>query len=181
MTGPGREPDEELLMRDGLERLWTPDRMRYIKGEGKPADDSAGDHCPFCRAPGLPDEEALIVARGEHVYAILNIYPYNTGHLLICTYRHIADVTQMSEAEVSELGRFTQRAMTAIRNGMQPQGFNIGINQGPIAGAGIAAHLHQHLVPRWGGDANFMPLIGRTKVLPQDLHDTRRVIADAWT
>lgn len=180
MTEADRDPEAEESMRDGLERLWTPHRMKYIKGHGKPGDDSAGSHCPFCRAPGLPDDEALIVARGDHVYAILNLYPYNTGHLLLCTYRHIADVTQLSVSEYSELGDFTQRSMTAVRAAMDPQGFNIGINQGPIAGAGIAAHLHQHIVPRWAGDANFMPIIGRTKMLPQELGDTRQVIADAW-
>jgi ATP adenylyltransferase len=178
-AAPGSTPDEVVLDPDGLQRLYTPHRMGYIKGEGKPPDDTAGDHCPFCRIPSMSDEEGLIVARGELVYAVLNLFPYNTGHLLMCPYRHFADVTELTTEEYAEIGVLTQRAMTAIRHAMQPHGFNIGINQGAVAGAGIAAHLHQHLVPRWGGDANFMPLIGRTKVLPQELSTTRRIIAEA--
>lgn len=166
---------------DDLEHLWAPHRMRYINGEGKPANGDAGHQCPFCRVPQLGDDEAaLIVARGESVFAVLNLYPYNTGHLLVCPYRHIADLTQCTDAEIAELGAFTQRAMTAVRAAMGAHGFNIGVNQGAVAGAGIAAHLHQHVVPRWGGDANFMPLIGRTKVHPQDLPDTRARLAAAW-
>lgn len=165
---------------DELQHLWAPHRMKYIKGEGKPHDDTEGDHCPFCRVPGLPDEEGLVVARGAEVYAVLNLYPYNTGHLLVCPYRHIADLTEARLSELTEMGAFTQRAMTVIRQTMGAHGFNIGLNQGPVAGAGIAAHLHQHVVPRWGGDANFMPLIGRTKVHPQDLPETRAILAAAW-
>ena len=167
-------------MADGLERLWTPHRMAYIKGEGKPADDSGGEHCPFCRAPALDDEAGLIVARGQNVFAVMNLYPYNTGHLLICPYRHIADLTELTDEEYAELSHFTQRAMTVVRETMSPHGFNIGVNQGAVAGAGIAAHLHEHVVPRWGGDSNFMPVIGQTKVLPQLLADTRGLLAAAW-
>lgn len=177
---PARHPQDEADMADGLERLWTPHRMAYIKGEGKPVDDTSGEHCPFCRAPGLDDEAGLIVARGEHVYAVMNLYPYNTGHLLICPYRHIADLTELTDEEYMELSRFTQRAMTVVRETMAPHGFNIGVNQGAVAGAGIAAHLHEHVVPRWGGDANFMPLIARTKVHPQEIPDTRSILAAAW-
>ncbi len=176
----GRHPDHESEMADGLERLWTPHRMSYIKGEGKPSDATEGEHCPFCRAPRLDDEAGLIVARGELVFAVMNLYPYNTGHLLVCPYRHIADLTELTEEEAAELLHFTQRAMTVIRETMEPHGFNLGMNQGAVAGAGIAAHLHQHVVPRWGGDANFMPLIARTKVHPQEVPDTRAVLAAAW-
>jgi ATP adenylyltransferase len=163
---------------DGLERLWTPHRMTYISGGDKPEggyDKPAG--CPFCRAPG---EDSLVVARGEHVYAVLNLYPYNPGHLLVCPYRHVADYTDLTGGETAELAAFTQRAMRVIRRTSSPHGFNLGMNQGAVAGAGIAAHLHQHVVPRWGGDANFMPVIGRTKVLPQVLADTRVMLAKAW-
>jgi len=177
----GRDPKAEVALGDSLERLWTPHRMNYIKGEGKPADDTPGEHCPFCRIPGQSDEEGLIVARGALVYAVMNLYPYNTGHLLICPYRHIADITDLTMEEYAELGSFTQKAMQAIRAGMQPHGFNVGINQGPVAGAGIAAHLHEHIVPRWGGDANFMPIVGRTKMLPQELPITRQILADSWS
>jgi ATP adenylyltransferase len=160
---------------DGLERLWTPHRMTYIAGEGR-----REGSCVFCDAPGRPDAESLVVARGELVYAVLNLYPYNPGHLLVCPYRHVADYTELDDAETAELGAFTRRAMRVIRHTSSPHGFNIGMNQGSVAGAGIAAHLHQHLVPRWGGDANFMPVIGQTKVLPQLLADTREMLAKAW-
>jgi ATP adenylyltransferase len=164
---------------DGLQRLWMPHRMAYIKGEGKPADAAAAG-CPFCRIPTLPDAEGLIVARGSVVYAVLNLYPYNSGHLMVCPYRHVADYTELTDAETAELAEYTKRAMTALRSASGAQGFNIGMNMGGVAGAGIAAHLHQHVVPRWGGDANFMPVIGQTRVLPQLLPDTRKLIADAW-
>ena len=163
---------------DGFERLWTPHRMAYIKGEGKPTD--GGADCPFCRIPGLPDDEGLVVARGAAVYAVLNLYPYNAGHLLVVPYRHVPDYTDLDLAETAELGEFTKRSMTAVRAVSGAQGFNIGMNQGAIAGAGIAAHLHQHVVPRWGGDTNFMPVVAQTRVLPQLLADSRDLLADAW-
>jgi len=165
---------------DGFGRLWTPHRMAYIKGENKPSHDDAGDDCPFCSAPTRSDEDGLVVARGEHVYAVLNLYPYNSGHLMTVPYRHVADYPELGTAETVELARFTQLAMRALRAAMAPHGFNLGINQGPVAGAGIAAHLHQHVVPRWGGDTNFMPVVGQTRVLPQLLAEARAQLADAW-
>jgi ATP adenylyltransferase len=162
---------------DGFQRLWMPHRMAYIKGEGKPGDTG---ECPFDRIPRLPDAEGLIVARGVLVYAVLNLYPYNSGHLMVVPYRHVADYTELDDKETAELADFTKRALTALRDASGAQGFNIGMNLGGVAGAGIAAHLHQHVVPRWGGDANFMPVIGRTKVLPQLLADTRELLAGAW-
>jgi ATP adenylyltransferase len=165
---------------DAFGRLWTPHRMVYIKGEGKPDSDDAGDGCPFCTAPSRSDEDALIVARGQHVYAVLNLYPYNSGHLMTVPYRHVADYPELDEPETLELAQFTQRAMIVIRAAMSPHGFNLGINQGNVAGAGIAAHLHQHVVPRWGGDTNFMPIVGQTRVLPQLLADARAALAAEW-
>ncbi len=165
---------------DAFDRLWTPYRMAYIRGEGKPADGEAGDGCPFCRAPDLPDEEGLVAARGRTVYAVLNRYPYNAGHLLLCPFRHVADYTELSPEEVSEMGTMTQQAMATLREVAGPQGFNIGMNLGTVGGAGIAAHLHLHVVPRWGGDTNFMPVVGLTRVLPQLLADTRDLLAAAW-
>ena len=166
---------------DALQRLWNPHRMAYILGENKPTGPKAEDGCPFCRIPGLGDDEAaLIVARGRLVYAVLNLYPYNPGHLLVCPYRHIADYTELTDDEAAEFTAFTQDAMRAARKASNPQGFNLGINQGEVAGAGIAAHLHQHIVPRWSGDANFMPVVGRTRSLPVLLGDTRRLLAEAW-
>jgi ATP adenylyltransferase len=164
---------------DAFQRLWTPHRMVYIGGEGKPASDEA-HHCPFCEIPKGTDEAGLIVARGERVYAVLNLYPYNPGHLMVVPYRHIADYTELTPDEAAEVASFTQRAMTALRAAAGPQGFNIGVNQGRVGGAGIAAHLHQHVVPRWSGDMNFMPVVGQTRVLPQLLADTRALLADAW-
>jgi len=165
---------------DAFGRLWTPHRLAYIQGAGKPTGPGADEGCPFCVAPTLTDEEALIVARGELVYAILNLYPYNSGHVLVCPYRHLADYTELSAGETAEFSDFTMRAIRALREASGPHGFNIGMNLGTVAGAGIAAHLHQHVVPRWGGDTNFMPVVGRTRVLPQLLADTRKLLADAW-
>ena len=167
-------------MTDAWERLYTPHRMVYLRGEGKPSSDDAGADCPFCRAPDLPVDEGLVVARGTTVYAVLNLYPYNSGHLLICPYRHVADYPDLTAEEVADLGAFTQQAMRVLRVVSGAQGFNIGMNQGSLSGAGIAGHLHQHVVPRWGGDTNFMPIVGGTKVIPQLLEDTRQLLAQEW-
>lgn len=164
---------------DGLDRLWTPHRMAYIQGESKPVDASASE-CPFCRIPALDDEPGLVVHRGVLAYAVLNLYPYSPGHLMVCPYRHIGDYTETTDEEAVEIAALTKQAMAVIRSVSGAHGFNIGMNQGAIAGAGIAAHLHQHVVPRWSGDQNFMPIIGRTKTLPQVLTDTRALLADAW-
>ncbi|MBE7187216.1 MAG: HIT domain-containing protein [Jatrophihabitans endophyticus] len=165
---------------DGFDRLWTPHRMAYIKGENKPVDDDAGEGCPFCSIPSRSDEDGLIVARGEHVFAVLNLYPYNSGHLMTVPYRHVAQYPELDDDETLELAHFTQRAMRVLRAVMAPHGFNLGINQGPVAGAGIAAHLHQHVVPRWGGDTNFMPIVAHTRVLPELLSEARADLAAAW-
>jgi len=170
-------PDEAAP--DGFQRLWMPHRMAYIKGEGKPADAGAGE-CPFCKIPTMSDADGLIVARGTLVYTVLNLYPYNSGHLMVVPYRHIADYADLALDETAELADFTKRSMTALRAAAQAQGFNIGMNMGGVAGAGIAAHLHQHVVPRWGGDANFMPVVARTRVLPQLLSETRVMLAQSW-
>jgi ATP adenylyltransferase len=165
-------------MGDGLDRLWAPHRMAYIE-----SDDTSGTvdgSCPFCSIPAMPDEEGLVVFRGTVAYAVLNRYPYNPGHLLVCPYRHVADYTDLEPDEVAEVAALTRRAMSVVRGVSAPHGFNIGINQGDVAGAGIAGHFHQHLVPRWGGDANFMPVVGQTKVLPQLLQETRRLLAESW-
>ncbi|GGM72159.1 hydrolase [Longimycelium tulufanense] len=181
LPGPVPEvvPQEGIGVPDPLQRLWTPHRMAYIKAETRPADaESAG--CPFCRVVDLPDDQGLIVARGKLVYAVLNLYPYNPGHMMVLPYRHVADYTELTAEETVELAEFTQRTMRAVRLVSAPHGFNIGMNQGQVAGAGIAGHLHQHVVPRWGGDANFMPVVGHTKVLPQLLGETRALLADSW-
>ena len=164
---------------DELERLWTPHRMAYIRGENKPADETSGE-CPFCRIPTLDDEEGLVVHRGRTAYVVLNLYPYSPGHLMVCPFRHVADYPDLTEEETGEVAGLTQSAMRVVRSVSGAHGFNIGMNQGAVAGAGIAAHLHQHVVPRWQGDQNFMPIIGRTRTLPQLMTETRQLLADAW-
>ncbi|MEU2421757.1 HIT domain-containing protein [Streptomyces sp. NPDC007851] len=176
------EPEQQIGVgtQDAFQRLWTPHRMAYIQGENKPTGPGADDGCPFCSIPAKSDEDGLVVRRGEHVYAVLNLYPYNGGHLMTVPYRHVADYTDLTGPETVELAELTKQAMTALRTASGAHGFNIGMNQGSVAGAGIAAHLHQHIVPRWGGDTNFMPVVGHTRVLPQLLADTRKMLAEAW-
>lgn len=167
--------------RDRWERLWVPHRMPYLKGESRPAHEGAGDECPFCRAGTPGSEDDLVLARGERVYAVLNLYPYNSGHLMVCPYRHVPDYTHLDDAEIVEFGRMTQRAMRVLAGVSGAHGFNIGMNQGRVGGAGIAGHLHQHVVPRWGGDTNFMPIIAGTKTMAQLLEETRELLAEAWS
>jgi ATP adenylyltransferase len=163
---------------DAFQRLWTPHRLAYIKGGQKQV--TSEQTCPFCRAPKLSDEEALIVHRGVHAFVLLNLFPYNAGHLLVCPYRHVPDYTDVDEAETAEIAVLTQTAMRVLRRVSNPTGFNLGMNQGVTGGAGIAAHLHQHVVPRWGGDGNFLPIIAQTKAITQTLGDVREQVASAW-
>ena len=166
-------------MPDAWARLWAPHRLDYLRGENRPLVGNEAT-CPFCEIPTLGDEEGLVVHRGTHAYVVMNLYPYNPGHLLICAYRHVADLTELTAEEREEIFALTSHAMVTIRKVSQPEGFNLGMNQGAISGAGVAAHIHQHVVPRWSGDANFMPIIGKTKVLPQLLTVTRNELAAAW-
>ncbi|MEY4310930.1 MAG: hypothetical protein RLZ71_856, partial [Actinomycetota bacterium] len=160
------EPSSEFAgVPDEFQRLWTPHRLVYIQTGTQPED------CPFCAAPGLSDTEALIVHRGEKAFVLLNLYPYNSGHLLVCPYRHIATYDEATPEEVAEIGQLTQQAMKVLKAVSGAHGFNIGMNQGEVAGAGIAAHLHQHIVPRWNNDSNFLPIIAKTKALPRLLGD----------
>ncbi len=163
---------------DGFERLWTPHRMAYIEGARPTAE--AGDGCPFCAAPQRSDPDGLIVARGELCYVVMNLFPYNPGHLLICPFRHVPLYVDLTDAETSEFTAMTKTALRALMTTSSPMGFNIGMNQGNVAGAGVAAHLHQHVVPRWGGDSNFLPIIGQTKALPLLLEDVRARLAAVW-
>jgi ATP adenylyltransferase len=153
--------------------------MVYIGGQSKPADDSAGE-CPFCRAPTLDDAEGLIVHRGQAAFVVLNLYPYNSGHLMVCPYRHVSDYVALTPEETAEVASLTQSAIRVLTAASAPHGFNLGMNQGAVAGAGIAAHLHQHVVPRWGGDSNFLPIVARTRALPELLGEARERLADAW-
>ncbi len=161
---------------DAFQRLWTPHRMVYIEAGPQPHK----VECPFCVAPSLTDEKALIVARGAHAYVLLNLFPYNAGHLLVCPYRHVASYDQATAEEAAEMAALTQTAMRVLRETSACNGFNIGMNQGGIAGAGIAEHLHQHIVPRWAQDSNFFPIIAGTKAMPRLLGDVRAEVSAAW-
>jgi len=187
----GESAEDFAAAPDAFQRLWTPYRLAYVTQANRDAatgDAAAGEtettestECPFCVAPGLSDEQALIVARGTHAYVLLNLYPYNSGHLLICPYRHVAEYDEATIDETAEIASLTQRAMIILRATASVHGFNIGMNQGKIAGAGIAGHLHQHLVPRWQFDSNFFPIIAQTKALPRLLGEVRAEIANAWS
>lgn len=169
--------DSGVGIPDRLQRIWTPHRMSYIADSSVPEKDEG---CPLCRIPQMSDEEGLVIARGEVVYAVLNLYPYNPGHLMIVPYRHVADLTELNAGESEELTDFTQKALRVIRGVSRPHGFNVGLNLGGAAGGSLSAHLHQHLVPRWVGDANFITVTGETKVLPQLLRETRTLLSLAW-
>ncbi|HEY9311699.1 HIT domain-containing protein [Williamsia sp.] len=179
--------DEGPGQPDRLQRLWSPHRMSYItaapragSGNGDGADSSAKSVHPFIDIPRMSDESGLMVARGDTVYAVLNLYPYNPGHAMIVPYRQVADLEDLTEAESRELMVFTQKMIRAIKSVSNPDAFNVGLNLGTAAGGSLAEHLHQHVVPRWGGDANFITVIGETKVMPQLLRDTRALLAEAW-
>lgn len=165
---------------DAFQRLWTPHRLAYIKG-GQAQFNQGKDDCPFCLAPGRSDEESLIVHRGELCFVVLNLFPYNPGHLLVCPYRHIPDYTDLTVEETAEFAALTQTGMKVLRKVANPSGFNLGMNQGVTGGAGIAGHLHQHIVPRWGGDGNFLPIIAQTKAITQTLGDVREQVARVWS
>jgi ATP adenylyltransferase len=166
-------------VRDRLARLWTPHRMAYIKEEAE-AGERHGDECPFCRIPKLDDAEGLILFRGPTAYAVLNLHPYNPGHLMVVPYRHVAALDGLTEAELLEIATLTRDAVAAIRSVSSPHGFNIGLNLGGVAGGSQSEHLHQHVVPRWSGDANFITVTAQTKVIPQLLSETRDLVAAAW-
>jgi ATP adenylyltransferase len=161
---------------DAFQRLWTPHRIAYIEAGQKPGT----DECPFCIAPTLSDEQALIVARGTHAYVLLNLFPYNSGHLLVVPYRHVSTYDLADVDEVAEIASLTQTAMRVLTETSHAHGYNIGMNQGQVAGAGIADHLHQHIVPRWAQDSNFFPIIAGTKALPRLLGEVRAEVAAAW-
>jgi ATP adenylyltransferase len=150
-----------------MERLWAPWRLAYVtSASGEPAG------CIFCHItdPGRSD---LIVARGRLSFVILNLYPYNNGHLMVVPNRHVPNLASMEPAELAELMQLTRRAEMALDEAYKPQGINVGINLGRPAGAGVADHLHVHLVPRWNGDTNFMTVVGNVRVVPEALDATK--------
>ena len=163
---------------DGFDRLWTPHRMAYVTGE-RPSEEP-GDGCPFCVAPDKEDEEGLVVHRGETCFVVMNLFPYNAGHVLVCPYRHVSLYIDLTDEETAEFTVLTKTAIRVLQETSNPHGFNLGMNQGAVAGAGVAAHLHQHVIPRWGGDMNFLPIIAQTKALPILLEDARTALVEAW-
>ncbi|EGD56024.1 HIT family protein [Gordonia neofelifaecis] len=167
---------------DHLQRLWTPHRMSYITSAMPERAVDGGELTghPFLDIPRMSDEDGLIVARGETVYAVLNLYPYNPGHAMIVPYRQVADLEDLTPEESLELMAFTQRLIRVIKSVSRPDAFNVGLNLGAPAGGSLSEHLHQHVVPRWTGDSNFITVVGDTKVLPQLLQQTRALLAEAW-
>jgi ATP adenylyltransferase len=160
------------------DRLWAPHRKQYLADEAGNFDDKT---CPFCIAQEVSDEQGLVIIRRTHTFAVMNKYPYNSGHLLICTNRHVALYDQMTPEETQEMAELTAQAMRTLREVAKADGFNIGLNQGNVAGAGVADHIHQHVVPRWAGDINFMPIVGGTKVLPELIEQTRLLLSENWS
>ena len=163
---------------DRLTRLWTPHRMAYVTAD--PPDRVEGDGCPFCVIPTRSDEDGLVLRRSELAYVVLNLHPYNPGHLMVLPLRHVADYEDLTPQECAEIAALTQQALRTVRAVSQPHAFNIGMNLGGVAGGSLAEHLHQHVVPRWSGDANFITVLSGVKVIPQLLADTRALLADAW-
>jgi len=180
----GRDDDHRIVDHgvgepDHLQRLWTPHRMTYI-AESPLRRDSSEPSRPFTDIPKLPDEDGLMVARGELVYVVLNLYPYNPGHLMVVPYRRVSELEDLTDAESAELMAFTQKAIRVIKSVSNPMGFNVGLNLGTVSGGSLAEHLHMHVVPRWIGDANFITIIGGAKVVPQLLSETRELLATEW-
>jgi ATP adenylyltransferase len=160
-----------------MDHLYTPWRMPYIRGETKAKRDGG---CIFCEAPSLPDGESLVIARSEHVYAILNLFPYNNGHLMVVPFNHVDTPEALPEAALTDMMRMVTRAISALRRLYRPTAFNLGANIGAAAGAGIADHFHFHVVPRWSGDSNFMTVVGATRVIPDTLENTYRELKQVW-
>jgi ATP adenylyltransferase len=157
---------------DDMERLWAPWRLEYVQGSG-----SSG--CIFCLGDATDDEARLVLHRGQHCFMIMNRFPYSNGHLMVAPLRHVAEPGLLDAAEVAELHQLTTVCRELLREVCKAQGFNIGMNLGAVAGAGVADHLHQHIVPRWAGDTNFMPVFADVRVIPQHLEATCRQLRAA--
>jgi ATP adenylyltransferase len=158
-------------------RIWAPWRLNYVKDASKDSE----DECIFCAKPALGDDEtALIVHRGENCFVILNLFPYTNGHLMVSPFEHIGRIQDIPAETTGEMFELAKRAMTRLEDVYRPHGFNVGFNQGRAAGAGVEHHIHMHIVPRWGGDTNFMPVIADHRVMPQSLEDSYRVLSEAF-
>ncbi len=155
------------------ERLWAPWRLDYIESGG-------ADECIFCAKPRGADDENLIVHRGEHAYVLMNLYPYANGHVMVAPYRHLGAPKELSTEERLEMWELLERSVAALERAMSPEGFNTGINLGRVAGAGVVGHLHLHVVPRWNGDTNFMPVLADVRVMPEHLSRTLEKLRAAW-
>jgi ATP adenylyltransferase len=155
-------------------QLWAPWRLEYMQA----ADEQGG--CVFCLAQAGDDEESLVVHRGQSAFVLLNKFPYASGHLMVAPFRHVGDFGELEDEEALEIHRLASQGIVALAETFSPQGYNVGWNLGRIAGAGVVDHVHLHLVPRWAGDTNFMPVLADVKVLPEHLTETRKKLADAW-
>lgn len=158
-------------------RIWAPWRLAYVKDAAKDNE----EQCIFCAKPAADDDEAsLIVHRGERCFVILNLYPYTNGHLMVAPYEHTGRIQDLPAETVAEAMALAQRAMSRLEEVYEPHGFNVGFNQGRVAGAGVEHHIHMHVVPRWGGDTNFMPVIADTRVMPQTLEESYAALKGAF-
>ncbi len=155
-------------------RLWAPWRLEYIAA----ADEQEG--CVFCLAQDAEEDESLVVHRGRNAFVLLNKFPYSSGHLMVAPYRHVGDFGALEDDEALEIHRLASQGIGALAQTYAPQGYNAGWNLGRVAGAGVVDHVHLHVVPRWAGDTNFMPVLADVKVLPEHLLETRRKLAEAW-
>jgi ATP adenylyltransferase len=154
------------------QRIWAPWRLRYVKNA------KHTDECVFCAKPALGDDrEALIVHRGESCFVILNLFPYTNGHLMVTPYAHVGRFQDLEPEVTAEISSLAQRAMDRLESVYDPEGFNLGLNQGRVAGAGVDGHVHMHVVPRWAGDNNYMPVLADTRVMPQSLEESYDALA----
>ena len=157
-------------------RIWAPWRLRYVKDANK------NTECIFCTKPAEGDDrENLIVHRGERCYVILNLFPYTNGHLMVAPFEHVGRVQDIAPEVTAELMALAQRSMAILENVYAPEGFNLGVNQGRIAGAGVEGHIHLHVVPRWAGDNNYMPVIADTRVMPQSLEESHEALREGFS
>jgi ATP adenylyltransferase len=158
-------------------RIWAPWRLAYVKDASKDIE----EECVFCAKPAAGDDEAsLIVHRGERCFVILNLYPYTNGHLMVAPFEHLGRLQELPAETLAEMMALAQQAMDGLERAYDPQGYNVGFNQGRVAGAGVEHHIHLHVVPRWGGDTNFMPVIADTKVMPQTLEESYAALKEAF-
>jgi ATP adenylyltransferase len=158
-------------------RIWAPWRLAYVKDASKDSE----EECIFCAKPAAGDDEAnLIVHRGERAFVILNLFPYTNGHLMVAPYEHIGRLQEIPAETLAEMMALAQRAMSRLEEVYEPHGYNVGFNQGRVAGAGVEHHIHLHVVPRWAGDNNFMPVIADTKVMPQSIEQSYAALKGAF-